>query len=425
MLSPLYRLVRNRAAEGKLLASITNRCTKIAIKIISRLSAILKKLARPIDRLLAWPVCFIISKRARVKNQVLFITFQSCYTCNPKWITEALLRANVGFPLVWAINSKNASVYPAWVNLVELGSYEFYREAASSRIVVENMIGLERWPIFKKKDQFWIQTWHGALGIKKLETDQKWQSAKKNCHRDTNFLYSNSTFETEVYHSTWWKDVPALEVGHARNDILFTADEVLKAKIRDKVNQALGITSDVKIFLYAPTFRDRETDRFCALDYALIKNALEERFGGTWHIALRLHFRLKQSRMTKGASLPDCVSDATAYDDIQELMLCADAGLTDYSSWIFDYVLTRRPGFIILPDREYFESTRGFYYPIETTPFPIAADSQGVAENIRGFDAAKYDEAVTRFLKERGCVEDGHACERIVEHILGLMKDRP
>ena len=189
------------------------------------------------------------------------------------------------------------------------------------------------------------------------------------------------------------------------------------------MEHALGIGPDDKILLYAPTHRDNVGEGFYGLDYKLIRKALEQRFGGTWKIVVRLHNRLRKAKIGVGNTLPDYVCDATNYDDMQDLLLCADAGVTDYSSWIFDFVLTGRPGFIIQLDAEDFANARGFYYPIDTTPFPIAADSREFADNIRAFDADKYEKDVERFLKERGCMEDGHAGERIVKHIKGLMKN--
>ena len=120
--------------------------------------------------------------------------------------------------------------------------------------------------------------------------------------------------------------------------------------------------------------------------------------------------------------LPSYVSDATLYEDMQELLLVTDVGVTDYSSWIFDYVLSRKPGFIIELGLEDFKESRGFYYPIETTPFPIAKDSKELAERIRTFDESKYLKDVDRFLEERGCMEDGQASKRIADKINELMK---
>ena len=104
-------------------------------------------------------------------------------------------------------------------------------------------------------------------------------------------------------------------------------------------------------------------------------------------------------------------------------MIAADIGVTDYSSWIFDYILLKRPGFILADDLEEFEKSRDFYYPLSETPFPISTNNETFIEQIRMFDEREYQKAVTRFLEARGCMEDGHASERIVEKIRELIGD--
>ena len=169
---------------------------------------------------------------------------------------------------------------------------------------------------------------------------------------------------------------------------------------------------------------DKATGALCSFKEGkeeMIKEALEERFGGKWQIVIRLHNRLKKESRSWLNLLPSYVSDATFYEDMQELLLCTDVGLTDYSSWIFDFVLSGKPGFIIELNLEDYENARGFYYPIDTTPFPIATSSEELADNIRKFDAEKYAKDKDVFLAARGCMEDGHASERIVEKINELM----
>ena len=131
----------------------------------------------------------------------------------------------------------------------------------------------------------------------------------------------------------------------------------------------------------------------------------------------RYHFKTKNAR--KNSVETDRIISATAYPDIQELIVAADVGITDYSSWICDLVLTQKPGFIYAPDLKAYDSERGFYYPLEETPFPIAETNEELAERIRNFDPALYEQKRQEFLKARGCKEDGHATEKIVEIIKG------
>ena len=104
--------------------------------------------------------------------------------------------------------------------------------------------------------------------------------------------------------------------------------------------------------------------------------------------------------------------------------MAIDFAVTDYSSWIFDYVVTKKPGMIYAPDLEEYQNSTGFYYPITATPFPLATDNASVKDIIAGFDMKKYEEEVDRFLEDKGCVDDGRASERAATMILNLLNDR-
>jgi len=106
---------------------------------------------------------------------------------------------------------------------------------------------------------------------------------------------------------------------------------------------------------------------------------------------------------------------------MQKLIAVADFGITDYSSWAYDYVLTRGPMVLYAPDVEQYENGRGLYYPLEETPFPIVHSNKELSEAILNFDDAVYQSAVDKFLEARGCYEDGTAAKKIVENIKEIM----
>lgn len=399
----------------RLIAGVINIVFKVIIKIFSYPDKALAVLARR-----------HLAKKTPVENKIMFLTFQGDYTCNPKYIAEELLRENSDYQLVWDVKTAYpTSDYPMGLKFVRHNTYEFYKELASAKVIIENTNIVERLYAYKKKNQFLLQTWHGSLGIKRLDGDVvmgfRWKQLAKRCQKTVDYLLSNSDFETEVFRTAYWKDVPSILVGHARNDIFFMKDQEKIAQINKKVHRFLNIDEDTHIFLFAPTHRDDVDESYQPLNYETIKEALEERFGGKWQIVIRLHNRLKKESRSWLNLLPSYVSDATFYEDMQELLLCTDVGLTDYSSWIFDFVLSGKPGFIIELNLEDYENARGFYYPIDTTPFPIATSSEELADNIRKFDAEKYAKDKDVFLAARGCMEDGHASERIVEKINELM----
>lgn len=117
------------------------------------------------------------------------------------------------------------------------------------------------------------------------------------------------------------------------------------------------------------------------------------------------------------------VINATKYPDIQELAACTDVAITDYSSWICEYLVTRRPGFMFATDlREYQEKDRPFFFPLTDLPFPVAYTSEELFENIRNFDNEKCVRRCDEFLQRMGSVDDGHAAERTVDEIMKLME---
>lgn len=111
----------------------------------------------------------------------------------------------------------------------------------------------------------------------------------------------------------------------------------------------------------------------------------------------------------------------TKYPDIQELLAVADCMISDYSSCIFDYLLTKRPAFLFTTDIEEYNTERGFYYPLETTPFLIAHDNDELMLNIKNFENAKYIEKCNSFLNDKGCIENGTASEKVADLIAELV----
>ena len=80
-------------------------------------------------------------------------------------------------------------------------------------------------------------------------------------------------------------------------------------------------------------------------------------------------------------------------------------------------MLTRRPVFLFATDVKEYDVERGFYYPLEATPFPLAQENVELMKNIDAFDKAAYLLKVEAFLAEKGCIEDGHASERVADLI--------
>jgi len=360
------------------------------------------------------------------KNKIVFVNYLgSGYGCNPKYITEELLKRKLPYEIVWISNAP-AKNFPDGVRVVPYSPKKTLFELVTSKIWIDNYHknsfikrGLDKSP-----EQKYIQTWHGSLGIKKIEknadcltNDSKWLDYAIKNSKMTDYWISNSDFEDNIYKEAFWEVNNIKKFGHPRNDIFFKDNlDIIK-----KVKSMYNISDDTKIALYAPTFREDEKISHYDLNFNNLKKNLAEKFGGNWILMVRLHTRLQEVFKEYFKNKNDIIN-VTNYPDMQELLVAADVGITDYSSWMFDYMLSKKPVFIYAEDIEQYNTERGFYYPLEETPFSIARNNEELSKNIQNFDNEKYIENVDKFLKDKGCMEDGHASERVADLIEEIME---
>ena len=368
------------------------------------------------------------------KNKIIFNNFQGeLYGCNPKYIVEEILKRKLPYDLYWLckdIEKIDKSSFPKEIHLTPFKKEEGIKDLSTAKIVVGNvrynLLIQQGW--IKKSSQRYIQTWHGSLGIKKIDEavsnknfkDRDWCNIAQVDAKYTDYLLSNSDFEDEVFKTSFWYDGPILKVGHPRNDVFFFEDSK-KQLLKDKVYNYFNINKDNKILLYVPSYRDNKRLNCYKLEAIKLKQTLKQKFGGNWVIAIRMHPRLK-TLSKKLFNFSNNIIDATNYPDIQELLLVSDICLTDYSSCIFDFMLSRKPGFIFATDIEKYNTERGFYYQLEETPFPIATNNEELINNIELFDYNSYKVKVEEFLTNKGCIEDGLASKRVVDLIEEIMR---
>ncbi len=366
-----------------------------------------------------------------IPNKIAIMTNTDTYTCNPKYIYEELIRRQDNCQIVWlAGRGSSRKGYPYDARVVWIDTFKGIREMYSSKVLIDNGIAFSNY-YDKKEGQIHIQTMHGSLGIKRLDNavlarNERGRRGRRIVWREselTDYVITNSKFEEDVFHSVFWAKTPMVRWGHARTDVLFSEDEAFIRKVRRSLKESYGIPEHKKLLLYAPTHRKGLTGEDLYLDYEALCEALTERFSGEFVILLRLHSRTKNIR-TKAVSDAEgerIVFDVSKYPDIQELMMVTDFGITDYSSWIYDYVLTRRPGLIYAADMERYLKNTGLYYPFEEQPFPLCRTSDEVIAAVKSFDLDRFKARCEEFLEEKQAVDDGHSAERIVDWIETLV----
>lgn len=371
-----------------------------------------------------------LKKDSVKKNKIVFSNFcGKPFGCNPKYIALELLKSGQDYDLVWLANTDILDEdldIPAGVRVVKNTYPEAIQELASAKFWISNvrLIKYFKQGLQKKDEQVYIQTWHGSLGIKKIDGDANskfwerstWEGFEEVDSKAVDYLISNSEFEDGVYKSAFWNRGEILQLGHPRNDVFFGDNETIKSKVYEK----LGIAPSKKIILYVPSYRDNDRLYCYFMDYEKVVQACNEKFGGDWVMCVRLHPRAAQ--YSEKILMPsENVIDCSYYPDIQDLLVSAECAITDYSSCIFDYLLTYKPAFIYARDLEEFDEERGFYYPFSSTPFSVAKTNEDLINNIHAFDRDKYKRDVKTFLKDKGCIDDGKSAKRIADFIQKCM----
>ncbi len=353
-------------------------------------------------------------------GKLVFYSFTESYADNPRAIAEELLRRGWNGELVWATKEARRPLrLPRGVRAA-VGRCRMRYELSTAQAIVSNTRLPRYWMegFRKKAGQLYIQTWHGSCGIKKMEADMP--HARRSClerakadSRQVDYLLSNCRWLTHVLRRALFYDGEILEIGSPRNDALLRGTEERAKAVR----AALGLPTERKLLLYAPTFRDGKGAAVPPMpNWRRLREALEARFGGEWSILVRLHPGLSGGRRKPTPGKEDTqVLDLSGHADMADLLVIADVLVTDYSSCAYDFLLTRRPGFLYAPDCADYEQRRGLYYPLAETPFPTAESSEQLEQSIRSFDEPAYRAAAEQFLRDKGSVDDGHAAEHVAD----------
>lgn len=341
-------------------------------------------------------------------KKVVFSQFQGGgFGCNQKYVALELLRRRRDLDLVWLLRNPGEGGFPEGIRTVAWNGPDAMRELATAKVWCSNHnLGhfVKNRGLVKKPGQFYCQTWHGSLGIKRcLETLGPKEAAM------LDVFLSDCRWESDLVRGWFGPGPRILLSGHPRNDVV----------VASRSRPGPAAPGGAKTLLYVPTFRDDGALDGYLTDFAPLLAALAKRWPGEWRVQARLHPNMRK----KGVKLDFSgdVEDVTSHPDIQELLAGADVVVSDYSSCIFDFAFSGRPAFVYAPDRAKYETERGFYYPLSATPFPVAEDLPSLCSAVEGFDEGGYARRLAEFLKGKGAFEDGRAAERAADVVLAAI----
>ncbi len=353
------------------------------------------------------------------KNRILFYSFNGKrYACNPLYISEYLSQNNADeLDMIWAFKEpdKLKGSVSANCRTVRFRSLKYYYYAKTSHVIVYNV--QEQGELSKRKGQLFVQTWHASNGYKKISHAKDTLDKKRLAlmHKNYSLVLSGCESMTERRVRTSMNFSGEVIHGTPRMDILINQD---RPELKLNVQEYFRIRDDVRIMLYAPTWKKNRSDSDYGLDYEKLKSTLEDKFGGSWIILVRFHPNMQVSDDFEN----EYVRNATNYPDIQELMYASDAMISDYSSCIWDYSFLERPGFLFCTDFEENGGNSTFEVPIEQWGFPVCLTMEELIREIQSFSDDKNRKRIRDNHIAMGSYEDGKATERICNRIMSCIK---
>ncbi len=360
-------------------------------------------------------------------KKVLFSSFAN-YADHEKYISQALMRLRPDVEIVWLVNDLDAGL-PGQVRKVLRANWkQVLYEAETSKVwIADNVIPAY---FLKRPEQIYIQTKHWAsITLKKFYLDaatfQSEPAKLASWERESriiDYIVVGSEFDKESCKRGFRIKDKFLMAGSPRTDGLFC-----ETQNREKVYAYYGLPESVQVLMYAPTYRfskeeGKSVHQSRAIDfgYEQVKSALEQRFGGEWMIALRLHPSVQEA--AREMALPDFVFDVSAYEDSEELVSAFAVTVSDYSSLMFEPAFVRKPVFLYATDLvDYLTNEYELLIDYRQLPFAIAEDTGQLCRNILEFDQGQYEGKVNDFLERYGVREDGHASERVAEFICTVL----
>lgn len=364
--------------------------------------------------------CSMFFRMFPVKNnRILFSSFfGKGYGDSPKYIAEELLKTHKKYELIWLVNKKEYEGFPKSIKQVKRGTIKELYYLSTSKIWIDNC--RKHYGIKKRQNQFYIQTWHSSLRLKKIEKDAEdclssdYIKSAKSDSKMINIITCGCDFSYNTYNNSFWYDGDIIMTGTPKFDIYF--DRNIKKKIKDELSKKFNINPTKKIILYAPTFRNNDANFIGNIDLNSFSELLKK-IG--YVLLIRLHPNCKSK-----INSSDNLINVTDYPNIQDLIIFCDLLITDYSGCCFDALVAKKPCILFVPDlEEYLKKERKLYFSYNELPFKKIYKSEDLYNYVKQGNMNDVLNKYEVFSKKIGLKEDGQASKKITKIIEGVINN--
>ncbi len=349
---------------------------------------------------------------------VMFEAWRGRYSDSPRSVSEYLASMHPSVERWWVVDSHDH--FPADARQIARHSPGYFQSLVSADFLISNDIISRHY--VGGRNVTYVQCWHGtplkAIGFHDNKGGYKGSAAQfRRTVRDVkkwDYLLSPCPIITPILRSAFEYDGKVLEIGIPRNDVLCQDKD---NETRSRVRSLYGLSDDDPVVLYAPTWRDDDRD-----DHGRLAHSVMPDWESIAKALPRVKVLFRTHKNVRGAAprLPSLI-DVCEYPDIADLYLAADALISDYSSAITDFAVTRRPIISYVPDLEHYrQDLRTLYFDYDDwAPGPVVMNTADLIEALEDPLASKdaFRDRYEWFTRTFCPFDDGNATRRLVDAV--------
>lgn len=345
-------------------------------------------------------------------NLVIFSGHTRQYNDSPRALYEHMLAhpEKYGkYTCVWALEDPDNTDIPGSAIKIKADTPEYFKYTLKAKYWI-TCVNIERSLHYKKKGCRYLNTWHGAP-IKFGGNDAV--GRKEYDFSAVDIWGYASELDKEVnIKSLGFREESCYPFGSPRNDELFNATKEECIEIRKK----LGLPSDKKIVLYAPTWRD-STDggSTYAMRPPINIERWEKELSDDYILLMRTH---QYTNTLLGVKFNDFCRDYCSYPVVNDLLKISDVMISDYSAIIADFSIFERPILCFAYDYEQFTSTRGMYIDFnKDMPSGILRTEDDVLDYLKNMNYEEECQKTKIMLKKKLETYGGNATKQCLDKL--------
>lgn len=293
-------------------------------------------------------------------------------------------------------------------------SYEYGNIIATSELLFSDNTF---YPFFSKRDgQKYINTWHGTP-LKTLGKDIKGEETSfgnivKNILQVDNMYFSNKYTAEKHLKSLDLQGVLKTNVYIApspRNSSFFNKSHV------QQIKESEGLQNK-KVFVYLPTYRGKSSNANNESSEKI--EELLSRFVSTLPSEYVIYYKLHpiDTQNLQISSSDDRIRKIPDYYELYDFLSVTDGLISDYSSIMFDYALSKKPIYLYTYDQEEYFKDRGTYIDIDELPFKQFNDVDTLLQDILVNEVNTVD--LSNFIQTFAPFDNANGAKEIIDHVI-------